>query len=190
MTALNETAEDDWGILSSLPGNPLMWVLIVSELLVFGALLAGFAGIRLVDPATHADGQSALDPIVGGLNTLVLVTSGLFMALAVHARAGAEVLAARLWTFAAMAAGTVFLGVKVLEYADKAAAGIGLETSGFFTLYYLTTGFHAAHVVLGLVILALVSWKCSLENLETGAAFWHMVDLVWVLIYPVVYLIR
>lgn len=190
MTTVEETAGDDWGVLSSLPGNPLMWVLIVSELLVFGALLAGFAGIGLTDPAGHAAGQAALDPIVGGLNTLVLVTSGLFMALAVHARAHQEVPAARLWTLAAMGGGAIFLGVKALEYADKAAAGIGLETSGFFTLYYLTTGFHAAHVVLGLIVLGLVSWKCSFENLETGAAFWHMVDLVWVLIYPVVYLIR
>ncbi|MGC2856545.1 cytochrome c oxidase subunit 3 family protein [Novispirillum sp. DQ9] len=193
-TTTSEADADDWGVLSSLPGNPLMWVLILSEILVFGALLAGFAGTRLIDPAAHAQGQAALDPILGGVNTLVLVTSGLFMALAVRARAqdhgGGGLRPARLWAAAAMVLGAVFLAVKAVEYADKAAMGIGMETSGFFTLYYLTTGFHAAHVVMGLVVLALVSWRCSLENLETGAAFWHMVDLVWVLIYPVVYLIR
>lgn len=181
---------DDWGALSTLPGNPLMWVLILSEMLVFGALLAGFAAVRLIDPAASAAGQAALDPIMGGLNTIVLVTSGLFIALAVRARVDNRVRPARLWSAAAMVLGVVFLAVKAVEYADKAALGIGMETSDFFTLYYLTTGFHAAHVIAGLVVLGLVSWKCTVENLETGAAFWHMIDLVWVLIYPVVYLIR
>jgi nitric oxide reductase NorE protein len=188
MTAATE--EDDWGVLSALPGNPLMWVLILSEMLVFGALLGGFAATRLIDPQSYAAGQAALDPIMGGLNTLVLVSSGLFIALAVRARVDGSVRGARLWSAGAMGLGAVFLIVKGIEYADKAAAGIGVETSGFFTLYYLTTGFHAAHVIMGLIVLGLVSWKCSVENLETGAAFWHMVDLVWVLIYPVVYLVR
>ncbi|MFA7429707.1 MAG: cytochrome c oxidase subunit 3 family protein [Rhodospirillaceae bacterium] len=181
---------DDWGVLSALPGNPLMWVLILSEMLVFGALLAGFAAVRLLDPTAHAAGQAALDPIMGGLNTLVLVTSGLFIALAVRSRVDGSVRGARLWSAGAMVLGVVFLIVKGVEYAAKAAEGITIETSGFFTLYYLTTGFHAAHVVMGLIVLGLVSWKCSVENMETGAAFWHMVDLVWVLIYPVVYLVR
>lgn len=190
MNTAVETETDDWGALSALPGNPLMWVLILSEMLVFGALLAGFAAMHLIDPAGHAAGQAALDPIMGGLNTIVLVTSGLFIALAVRACVDGQIRPARLWSAAAMVLGVVFLAVKAVEYADKAALGIGMETSNFFTLYYLTTGFHAAHVIAGLVVLGLVSWKCTVENLETGAAFWHMIDLVWVLIYPVVYLIR
>jgi len=188
--APDDDDEGGWGALSALPGNPIMWVLILSELLIFGAFLAGFAGARVLEPQVFADSQARLDRLAGGLNTLVLVTSGLCAALAVSARARDAVRAARLWTAGAGALGLVFLGVKVVEYADKAAAGIGLETNTFFTLYYLMTGFHALHVVMGLVILAIVAWKCSLENLETGAAFWHMVDLVWVLIYPVLYLIR
>jgi len=181
---------EDWGIISSLPGNPLMWILILSELAVFGALLGGFAGVRLVEPEAFAADQAVLDRVAGGINTLVLVTSGLFAALGVRARHDGAVRGARLWMGGAIALGAVFLAVKVVEYGDKFAAGIGLESSNFFTLYFLATGFHAAHVVLGMIILALVAWKCSRENLETGAAFWHMVDLVWVLIYPVVYLIR
>lgn len=185
-------AEDDgdWGALSALPGNPLMWVLVISELLIFGAFLAGFAGARILDPQSFAESQAHLDRVYGGLNTLVLVTSGLFAALAVRRRLDGSIRGARLWTAAAGALGLVFLGVKALEYADKLSAGYGMETNTFFTLYYLMTGFHALHVVMGLVILGIVGWKCSVENLETGAAFWHMVDLVWVLIFPVVYLIR
>ena len=60
----------------------------------------------------------------------------------------------------------------------------------FFQLYYLMTGFHALHVVMGLIVLGLVTWRDSLENMETGAAFWHMIDLIWVLLSPLVYLLR
>jgi nitric oxide reductase NorE protein len=179
-----------WGALSGLPGNPIMWVLILSELAVFGAFLAGFAGARLGAPEVFAASQARLDRLAGGLNTLVLVTSGLCAALAVAAIAEARVRRARLWLAGAGALGVVFLAIKAVEYADKAAQGIGLETNTFFTLYYLMTGFHALHVVMGLIILAIVAWKCSHETLETGAAFWHMVDLIWVLLYPVLYLIR
>lgn len=183
-------AEGDWGALSALPGNPLMWVLILSEILVFGAFLGGFAGARVLDPEGFAASQALLHRIYGGVNTLVLVTSGLLVALGVLARAQERIPAARGWIAAGMLLGVVFLAVKAVEYADVAAAGGGLEGDTFFTLYFLITGFHALHVVLGMVILAVVAWRCSLENLETGAAFWHMVDLIWVLIYPVIYLIR
>lgn len=185
-----DEAPADWGTLSALPGNPLMWVLILSELAVFGAFLAGFAGARVMQPQVFAESQAMLDRLYGGLNTLVLVTSGWFAALAVLNRAEGAILRARLWLLAAGALGIVFLAVKAVEYGAKIDAGIGMETNTFWTLYWLMTGFHALHVVLGLVILAVVGWKTSLENLETGAAFWHMVDLIWVLIYPVIYLIR
>lgn len=76
-----------------------------------------------------------------------------------------------------------------MEYAAKAKAGIGLETDTFFTLYFLLTGFHLLHVVLGIVIIAAVALHDSLDNLRTGTSFWHMVDLVWVVMYPLVYLV-
>ncbi len=83
-----------------------------------------------------------------------------------------------------------FLIIKLLEYSSKIDAGIGLESSTFFTLYYLITGFHALHVVMGLGLLGIVSIWPNLTNIETGAAFWHMIDMVWVLVFPVIYLLR
>jgi nitric oxide reductase NorE protein len=77
----------------------------------------------------------------------------------------------------------------VWEYASLSALGHGLDDTAFFTFYFLLTGFHAAHVAAGIVILGLVGWKLSLRNAETGVAFWHMVDLVWVLLFPVIYLL-
>ena len=91
---------------------------------------------------------------------------------------------------AAMTLGLVFIGVKGIEYWQKAEAGIGLDSSPFFTFYYLITGFHAAHVIAGIVIFALVSFFDDKRNIETAAAFWHMVDLVWVILFPIIYLVR
>ncbi len=183
-------ARDGWGVLGELPGDLMMWVLIISELLVFGAALIAFLAVRASDPQGFAADQLLLDRTEGAVNTIVLVTSGLCAALAVVARENGRRQTARGWLFAAGVFGVVFLIVKAGEYWSKAAAGIGIETSPFFTFYYLITGFHAAHVVAGIVILALVAWADSIRNMETGVAFWHMVDLVWVLLFPIIYLLR
>jgi nitric oxide reductase NorE protein len=183
----------DWGPLSSLPGNPMMWILILGELAVFGALFVGFAVARALDPVTFNASQAHLDGLLGGLNTMVLVTSGWLVAIAVQRRASNPSVSNpghRPAMFGAMAFGAVFLAIKVVEYADKIGQGFAPETDMFFQLYYLMTGFHALHVVMGLIILGIVTWRDSLENMETGAAFWHMVDLIWVLLYPLVYLLR
>lgn len=192
-TAAGDTAAEntaDWGALSALPGNPLMWILILSELAVFGAFLIGFTGARIVDPGGFANSQALLSRVDGGINTLVLVTSGWLAALAGQAIHDSKPNACRGWLLGAMGLGAVFLAVKAVEYSGKAALGIGLETNTFFTLYYLITGFHALHVVLGMVILAIGVWRPRPDTVETGTAFWHMVDLIWVLVYPVIYLVR
>lgn len=175
---------------AGLPGNPMMWVLIVSELLVFGAGLLAFSGARLASLAAFAEAQSQLDRFSGLINVMVLLTSGLFAALAVQAiREGAKVVAR--WHLALAAVlGVVFLVFKIMEYRAEFEAGIGIDSGTFFTLYFLITGFHALHVVLGILILGIVGLFPSRENIETGAAFWHMVDLVWLLVFPVLYLIR
>src|SRR5699024_6066046 len=111
-----------------------------------------------------------------GLNTLVLLTSGLCVALAVEAVNGAHIRRARQWLGAGMLLGVLFGAVKVIEYAGKFSAGITPETNTFFGFYYGLTAFHFAHVLFGLALLALVSWRTSHENVETAAAFWHMVD--------------
>ena len=188
--ALN-AAQDDraWGALSDLPGHPMMWVLILTEVVTFGLLFLTFAVTGAVHHDVFAAGRAQLDPVLGGVNTLVLITSGWLAALAAEARSNGRRGTARLQLGGAMALGFVFIGIKLAEYIAKAQAGIGLETDTFFTLYFLLTGFHLLHVLLGIVILAAVGLSDSTENLKTGTAFWHMVDLVWVVMYPLVYLI-
>lgn len=187
---ISTQGEGGWGALSSLPGNPIMWVLIISELLVFGAFFLGFGVARMLQPDLFRAGQAMLDVRLGGLNTLILVTSGWMAAKAVQARGADNIGLSRCWLAGAGCLGVAFLVVKSVEYADKAAHGIGIETDTFFTLFYLMTGFHALHVVMGLVVLGIVGWKNSVDNLETGAAFWHMIDLIWLILFPIVYLVR
>lgn len=179
----------DTSLLDEIPGELMMWVLIISELLVFGAGLAALLGVRLTDPAGFAEAQDHLHRTGAALNTLVLVSSGYLAARAIGWRNVGQRGKARGALIASAALGVVFLCIKGAEYADKAAQGIAWDSHAFFTFYYLLTGFHAAHVVAGILILLLVAWRDLPHNIETGTMFWHMVDLVWVLLFPVVYLL-
>jgi nitric oxide reductase NorE protein len=172
-----------------LPGELLMWVLILSEIAVFGAGLLAFLAVRLSDPAGFAEAQSHLHRTGAAANTLVLVTSGWLAAHAVRAAEVGQLRRVRLLLVPAILLGAVFLVLKGTEYADLFAQGIGTETHAFYTFSYLLTGFHAAHVLAGMILLALVGWLGTPKAVETGAAFWHMVDLIWVLLFPVVYLL-
>ncbi|MDZ4134319.1 MAG: cytochrome c oxidase subunit 3 [Paracoccaceae bacterium] len=173
-----------------LPGDLMIWVLIVSELLVFGAGLAAFLAVRITDPSGFAAAQDHLHRAAAGLNTLVLVTSGYLAALAARAAARHQITRLRALLAGAASLGCIFLIVKATEYAGNAAQSINVETHAFFTFYYLLTGFHAAHVLAGIVVLAVVALRARPAEIEAGAAFWHMIDLVWVLLFPVIYLLR
>ena len=171
------------------PGDLMMWVLIASELAVFGAGMVAFMAVRIGDPSGFAAARAQLHPVWAGINTMALVTSGWLAALAVRHCGEADLRAMRRCLAGAALLGVLFLVIKAHEYAGLAAAGASMEGSAFFTFYYLLTGFHAAHVAAGVVVLGLVARWPSLRNAETGAAFWHMVDLVWVLLFPVLYLL-
>lgn len=172
--------------LDDLPGEPVMWVLIVSELAVFALGLAAFLVMRIGDPAGFAEARVHLHPFAAGVNTIVLVTSGLFAALACIAPSRRAV---RLWLAAASLLGVVFLVVKGFEFGGLMAAGIGTETHPLFMFYFLLTGFHAAHVAFGILVLAAVGVTAERHAVETGVSFWHMVDLIWVFLFPIVYLL-
>ncbi|MBR0714659.1 cytochrome c oxidase subunit 3 family protein [Bradyrhizobium liaoningense] len=185
-----EQRETGWGILEDLPGDPMMWVLIFSELAVFGLCLGAFSVARAIHPVMFASGQAALDSHLAGINTVVLVTSGWLAARGTRAARAGERAASRRWLCGAMALGAAFVAVKLFEYAGEIGQGIGLETSPFFTLYFLLTGFHLLHVCLGIIILAVVIRRAEAVGVETGTAFWHMVDLVWIVMFPILYLVR
>ena len=171
------------------PGDLMMWVLIASEIAVFGAGLVAFLAVRIGDPAGFAAARAMLHPVWAGINTMLLVTSGWWAALAVRCCEAGDLRAMRRCLLGAGLLGIGFLVVKAHEYAGLAEAGAAMEGSAFFTFYFLLTGFHAAHVAAGVVVLALVARWPEPRNAGTGVAFWHMVDLVWVLLFPVLYLL-
>lgn len=186
----NENVEEraGWGPLSSLPGNPMMWILILGEIAVFGVFLVGFVVARVLEPQIFESSQAHLGRMLAGVNTLVLVTSGFLVAAAVFQRRHNR--QAKVFLAAGMMLGALFLGIKSVEYMQLFDEGFGIETNTFFRLYFMITGFHALHIILGLVILGIVLFADSVDNMETGAAFWHMLDMIWVLIYPIVYLLH
>lgn len=175
--------------VDDLPGELILWILIVSELAVFMTGISVMVVLGLMDPQGFAAAQAQLDGRMAALNTVVLVTSGLFAARAERDAARRNLRGARTRLRLAALGGVIFLVVKGVEYARDIRAGIGIDSHPFFTFYYLLSGFHAAHVVAGVAVLLLVSLRTRAEWVQAGAMFWHMVDLVWVLLLPVVWLI-
>lgn len=173
-----------------------MWVFILMELVVFGAGFGVFLVMRAEDPAVFIAGQAELGRGLAVINTLVLLTSGYFVLLANQRFDAAEPHRASRWLYAAAGLGAVFIGLKSIEYADKLERGLTAATNHFFQMYWILTGFHLAHVLVGIPILLYFAWRIrrgptSFEadlNLQTGSAFWHMCDLIWVLLFPTIYL--
>ena len=161
--------------VDDLPGELIMWILIGSEILVFAAGITAMSAMRLTDPGGFADAQAMLD---GRMVALLPVFAADI--LGVGPRGLGLMLAAL--------GGVIFLVVKGMEYAHDLSLGIGIDTHPFFTFYFLLTGFHAAHVIAGVAVLALVAIRARPEPVQAGAMFWHMVDLVWVMILPPIYL--
>lgn len=182
----------------ALPGDLAMWMFIAAELLVFALLFLLFTILRVSNADLFTAGQQTLHPEAGLINTVALLTaSWLVVQAVIHNRKNAPKKAA-LWMFAAILAASVYVGVKCWEYWQLGSAGYDLDSNAFYTGYFLITGFHLLHVLLGMVILLFLVVKLlrggypegQRSGLESGACYWHMVDLVWVLLFPLIYVIR
>lgn len=180
-----------------LPGDLAMWLFILAELTVFAILIIVFAVAQHLDVDGFRIGRAQLDLSPALALTLTLLTAGLCVALAVEqVRHGRQQRAALLLGVAVLL-GLAHVVLKSVEYHHLASRGLDLEFSTFFTLFWLITGFHFLHVWLGLAILAWMLLRClcgayrgqALGGLESGALYWHMVDLVWVVLFPLVYVL-
>jgi nitric oxide reductase NorE protein len=163
----------------------LLWILVWSELAAFGALLIAFMIMTVLDPEGAALFRSHLHPGLAAANTIILVLSGWQAALAV--RLGAEGRAVRRSLVLAALLGLCFTAVKIFEYTLEVRSGIG-ALGTLAELYFLITGFHLLHVVFGAAILLLVAWRPSRGNVVMIATLWHAIDLVWLVMFPIVYL--
>lgn len=178
------------------PGGILMWIIIFLELITFGMALVVFVYYGSEEPALFHQSRMQLDAVFGAINTVFLLTSGFFMAKAVHEFKENNVQKSSLYIKLTMLGGFLFIGLKSLEYYHKIESGITLDTNTFFAFYWLLTGFHLIHVLMGLVILAWTNYgmkkknsDTAIEDVEACGAFWHMCDLIWLLLFPVLYLI-
>ncbi|TAM01849.1 MAG: cytochrome c oxidase subunit 3 family protein [Paraburkholderia sp.] len=200
-----------------LPGDVAMWFFIVAELLVFACFFIAYGWYRANEPSVFAHGQAQLHIGLGAFNTIVLILGGLCAATAAQqARAavagagnGTQATAralrlARRCLLAACAFGLVFVVCKLTDFGLLFKAGHDVDSDDFWMFYFSLTFFHFMHVLLGMVILLYVYWPlrklagkdgagCTVEQahaVESGASYWHMVDMVWLVLFALVYIAR
>ncbi len=179
------------------PGGILIWIVVFIELLTFMIALTVFVFQRSGDIELFHASQQLLVKHFGVINTIFLVTAGYFMAEALHKLKLGDNNSSFNKIRLAILFGILFLALKGFEYYDKIVHGIGLEYSDFFTFYWLLTGFHFIHVLVGLTILLALMYhiqkgtysESNYEDVETGAVFWHMCDLIWLILFPIIYLL-
>lgn len=182
---------------ASIPGELGVWVFIIGDMLMFALLFGVYLYYRAADPALFSDAQTGLRQDLALANTLLLLTSSWFVVLGLSAfRSGNRQMCSRLYGLA-MACGLGFVILKYVEYGEKFAAGVTINTNEFYTYYFVLTGIHLLHVVVGLgalLFLIKVSSKPAVTtadhtNIESGCLYWHMVDLLWIVILAIIYLI-
>lgn len=186
-----------------------MWLFLATEVLLFGGLFAAFAMYRWYYLAEFHHASSHLNWMLGGFNTLVLIFSSYMAALSVDAAQHGDNAKVRSRILITIVCGTIFLVIKYFEWSGKAAHGMfpGVEGfnspefnqayKSFFGLYYCMTGLHALHVILGMGLLFWVYRKACNNRfgptyytpVEIGALYWHLVDLIWIYLFPLLYLV-
>jgi nitric oxide reductase NorE protein len=181
-----------------LPGDLAIWFFILAELVAFAVFFSAYAFARAGDVELFNQYQQTLSRNLGALNTLLLITGSWFVVLAVQAAHRDNTPAVSRNILLGFLCGGGFLAVKIVEYAEKFGAGISLSTNTFYMFYISLTFFHFMHVILGMVILAILWTQArkgaytskDAHGLESGAAYWHMVDLLWIILFPLVYVMR
>jgi nitric oxide reductase NorE protein len=189
-------ARDDGDVRGHLPGAPSMWFFVVGDLFIFGVYFIAYMYYRGQDHALFLQSQARLNLDIGAANTIVLLTSSLFVALGTAAaRAGKTSDGVRLFGIA-LAVAAVFPVLKLFEYLPEVLAGVTPGVNLFFMYYFVMTGLHLCHVMLGLVILSFVirnlrgQAKPNISFVETGATYWHMVDVLWLILFALLYVMR
>lgn len=192
---LRTTAGEGRADLHRLPGDEGVFFFIMADMGMFAVFFLLFMVGQAQDPETYRASRSALDQALGLANTLILVFSGWWMVRAVEAGRAGNWLLARRRVLAATLSGSAFAGTKAFEYHEKITAGITLTTNEFFGYYFAFTGIHFLHFAVGIVVLIVTLNKLGKPEdertrlwLESAAAYWHMVDLLWMVLFPMLYL--
>lgn len=178
-----------------IPGDPGVWVLIFGDLLVFAAFFLSFVLARSDAPQMFAAGHAQLNRSIGLLGSVLLITSSLLVAIGVH-RMREQRAGSRNVFGIAIVLGAAFVVCKLVEYSTKVRRGITPLTNEFFTYYFALTGIHLVHVLLGLGVLVLMRAASRtppppqrLLLIESGGLLWHLIDLLWIVLFALFYLL-
>lgn len=179
-----------------------MWIFLASEVLLFGALFAGYAVYRLIYAQAFVDAARQTNVLYGTLNTAILMTSSFTIALAGRTAQARFYRVARHLLVITFCLGAIFLAIKGIEYRDDLVKGLvprpnlAAGAQQFFSLYWIMTGIHAIHVTAGLIaVLRLIvlsgregRWLGGSASDTATALYWHLVDVIWIILYPLLYL--
>jgi nitric oxide reductase NorE protein len=175
-----------------------VWVFIGADSVIFCILFGSFMHDRMAQPALFENSRHALNFNFGGIDTLILLTSSWFVALAVSAARKDQFAQVSRFLAGGLVTGVLFMVSKSIEYGEKFAAGITPATNNFFMWYFTLTGIHLIHVLVGSCLIATL-WVKSRQRfhnshnmtfIECVASFWHLVDLLWIFLFPLLYLLR
>lgn len=186
-----------------------LWLFLVTEILLFGGLFVAYIMYRALYPEMFHEASHHLNKILGGINTIVLICSSLTMALAVDRTRQDNSNKANQYFLMTLFFAAMFMVIKYIEYSHKMDEGLlpgayftfeGLKhpkTPLFFSLYFLMTGLHGIHVLAGMGIITWLLWRSNKKHfssayytpVELGGIYWHLVDLIWIYLFPLLYLI-
>ena len=172
-----------------------IWIFVFADMCMFALFFLAYLMERNAQQAMYIASQAKLDQTLGTINTLILLLSSWFVVLAVKALKKNLQQAASVFIGLAFFCGVAFIANKIVEYSAKIQDGITILSNDFFMFYYILTGIHLAHVVGGMIVLLVLfintrKGKYGADNIspvESGGVYWHMVDLLWVFIFPLIY---
>ncbi len=187
------------GVLTTSSGVPNgklgMWLFLASEVMFFTALISVYVILRMGHPAWPGP-EGHLNVVMGTINTIVLIGSSVTIVLALAASEQGRLSSARGWLLLTALLGAVFLAIKAFEYHAKLTHHILPSTNVFWSSYYTLTGFHALHVIGGIGFNLYVAsrmqvrvWELFKQRLELAGLYWHFVDIVWIFLFPLLYLL-
>ena len=181
-----------------IPGEAGVWVFVIGDMIIFSLFFVVYLYYRGYDPELFAASQAKLKVFYGAINMVFLLTSSWFVATAVERARENKVMQAR-WCFAGgFLMGACFFTVKIIEYSEKISAGYTLISNDFFMYYFILTGIHFVHVIIGMIILLFLMLRLRRGSVpvedhglyEGGGVYWHMVDLLWIVLFPLIYLVH
>jgi heme/copper-type cytochrome/quinol oxidase subunit 3 len=187
-------AETNTGISNAKLGT---WAFLASEIMLFGGLISAYVILRSGSAQMAVPPRSMMGVPLATFNTFALITSSVTMVLALAAIQEGNIARFQRWILCTIGGGLIFLCVKAYEYHHKWEEGITISSNLFGSFYYTLTGLHVIHVTGGLFLMAYILWAGtrgdftpdSHDRVECAGLYWHFVDLVWVILFPILYLL-